>query len=122
MLPVYKGRVLYRGSRTPAPGLLVEIVTAKDDGQPTDEVLGSTRADAAGRFVVALDKPTDDRITLVVSAISASAESGGDRRQEGYQIRTVRRRLTFVPNPSTTKSNTVLIEPKARDSFQRGDQ
>ena len=106
----YTGRVLYRGTRTPVPGVLVEIVEAKDDGRPTDEVLGSTRAEADGRFTVVLDKPTDARVTLAVSAVRTSADSGGDRRQEGYQIRTVRVPLGFLPFPSATRPNTVLVD------------
>ena len=106
----YTGRVLYRGSKASAPGVLVEIVEAKDDGRPTDEVLGSARADEAGRFTVTLDKPTDERVTLTVSAVRTSAASGGDRRQEGYEIRTVRVPLGYLPFPSATKPNTVLID------------
>ena len=106
----YTGRVLYRGSKASAPGVLVEIVEAKDDGRPTTEVLGSARADEAGRFTVTLDKPTDARVTLTVSAVRTSADSGGDRRQEGYQIRTVRVPLGFLAFPSATRPNTVLID------------
>ena len=106
----YTGRVLYRGTRTPVPGVLVEIVEAKDDGRPTDEVLGSTRAEPDGRFTVVLDKPTDEKVTLAVSAVRTSADSGGDRRQEGYQIKTVRVPLGFLPFPSANKPNTVLID------------
>ena len=106
----YTGRVLYRGSKKSAPGVLVEIVEAKDDGRPTDQVLGSARADEAGRFTVVLDKPTDEKLALTVSAVRTSADSGGDRRQEGYQIRTVRVPLGYLAFPSATKPNTVLIE------------
>ena len=106
----YTGRVLYRGTKTPVAGVLVEVVEAKDDGRPTDEVLGSSRAEPDGRFTVVLEKPTDEKVTLAVSAVRTSADSGGDRRQEGYQIRTVRVPLGFLPFPSATKPNTVLID------------
>ena len=109
----YTGRVLYRGGKTPVPGVRVEIVEAEDDGRPTDEVLGSTRADEQGRFTVTLDKPTDARVTLTVSAVRTSAESGGDRRREGYEIKALRVRLGFLPFPSAAKPNTVLIDRRA---------
>ena len=57
-----------------------------------------------------LDKPADGRVTLTVSAVRTSADSGGDRRQEGYQIRTVRVPLGFLAFPSATRPNTVLID------------
>ena len=117
----YAGRVLYRGTKASAPGVLVEIVEAKDDGRPTDAVLGSARADEAGRFTVTLEKPTDARVTLTVSAVRTSADSGGDRRQEGYQIRTVRVPLGFLPFPSATKPNTVLIERRKAGTLPNGD-
>ncbi len=108
--PQCTGRVLYRSNRSPVPGVLVEIVEAENDGRPTDEVLGSTHADAEGRFTVELTKATDEPVTLVVSAVRESAASGGDRRGEGYEIKTHRTLLGFLPHPSLTKANTVLIE------------
>ena len=108
--PRYKGQVLYRANKSPVPGVLVEIVEAEDDGKPTDEVLGSTHADAEGHFTVELAKATDGPVTLVVSAVRESAASGGDRRGEGYEIKTHRTLLGFLPHPSATKPNTVLIE------------
>ena len=108
--PHYRGQVLYRATRTPAPGLLVELVEAEDDGKPTDEVLGSTRADAEGRFTVALTETTNKPVTLVVSAVRTSADSSGDRSTEGYDIKTHRTRLGFLPFPSLTKSNAIYIE------------
>ncbi len=108
--PRYTGRVLYRATRGPVPGVLVEIVEADGDGRPTDEVLGSTHADAQGRFVVLETNVTDAPVALVVSAVRESADSGGDRRGEGYEIRTHRTLLGFLPHPSLTKPNTILIE------------
>ena len=93
--------------------MLVEVVEAKDDGRPTDEVLGSSRAEPDGRFTVVLEKPTDEKVTLTVSAVRTSAESGGDRRREGYEIKALRVRLGFLPFPSAAKPNTVLIDRRA---------
>ena len=107
---VYKGRVLYRANKGPVPGVLVEIVRAEDDGKPTDEVLGSAHADAEGRFAVALEKPGRGPVALVVSAVRESAASGGDRRGAGYEVQTHRIQLGYLPNPSPTKGNTILIE------------
>ena len=109
-VPHYGGRVLYRGTKTPVAGVLVEVVEAEDNGEPTDEVLGSTRADADGRFVVTPTQPTDKPVALVVSAVRTSAHSGGDRSEEGYDIKTHQTRLAFLAHPSPTKPNTVLVE------------
>lgn len=106
----YTGRVLYRANKAPVAGVLVEAVEAEDNGEPTDEVLGSTRADADGRFTVALAAPTNKNVTLVVSAVRASAESGGDHRQEGFDIKTHRTQLGFLPRPSPTRPNTIFVE------------
>ncbi len=106
----YTGRVVYRGSKAAAPGVLVEVVEAKDDGRPTDEVLGSARAEADGRFTVTLVNPTNEKLALVVSAVRTSADSGGDRRGEGYEIKSHRTVLGFLPFPSATKPNTIFIE------------
>ncbi len=106
----YSGRVLYRGTKTPVPGVLVEIVEAKADGRPTDEVLGSGRAEADGRFTVTLANPTNEKLALVVSAVRESADSGGDRRGEGYEVKSHRTVLGCLPFPSATKPNTLYIE------------
>ena len=106
----YTGRVLYRANKAPVAGVLVEVVEAEDSGEPTDEVLGSTRADADGHFVVALTQPTDKPVTLVVSAVRTFADSSGDRRSEGYDIKTHQTRLGYLPHPSPTKPNTIFIE------------
>ena len=109
-VPRYTGCVLYRSNHGPVPGVLVELVEAEDDGKPTDEVLGSTHADAEGRFTVELAKATDGPVTLVVSAVGESGASGGDRRGVGSVVETRGRLLGFLPHPSATKPNTILIE------------
>ena len=85
-------------------------VAAKDSGEPTDKVLGSTRADADGHFIVVQTEATDRPIALVASAVRESADSSGDRRQEGYDIKSHLTRLGVLFNPSPTKPNTVLVE------------
>lgn len=116
----YRGRVLYRANKAPVPGVLVELVEAEDDGRPTDEVLGQARADAAGRFTVTTDRPSrESRVALVVSAVRETAESGGDRRGEGYEIRSHRTTLGYLPDPSAAKPNTILIE---RRRIGRGEE
>ncbi len=106
----YKGQVLYRANKSPVAGVLVEVVEAEDDGKPTDEVLGSAHADAEGRFMVELSRGTDKPVTLAVSAVRELADSSGDRRSEGYAIKTHRTLLGFLAHPSPTKPNTILIE------------
>jgi hypothetical protein len=106
----YSGRVFYRGTKAVVPGVLVEVVEAEDDGKPTDEVLGSTRADAEGRFTVVMEKSTNGPVALVVSAVRESASSGGDRRSGGYKIKTKQIPLGFLSNPSATKPNTIFVE------------
>ena len=107
----YTGRVLFRGTRSAAVGVLVEAVEAEDDGQPTDEVLGSARAEAGGRFSVVLTRGTKEPVALVVAAVQVSAETGGDRRREGYDLKTHRTLLGYLPNPNAAKPNTLLINP-----------
>ncbi len=107
----FHGRVLYRGTKTPAVGVLVEIVEAEDDGKPKDDdALASVRADAEGRFSVVLAQSTDEPVSLVASAVRISAKSGGDRRSEGYDLKTHRTMLGFLPHPSAAKPNTLFIE------------
>ena len=122
-LPRYKGQVLYRANKSAVAGVLVEVVEADNDGKPSDDVLGSTHADAEGRFTVELTQGTDKPVTLVVSAVRESADSSGDRRSEGYKIRTQRTVLGYLPHPSLTKSNTVLIERRqlGRGSHESDD-
>ncbi len=106
----YTGRVLYRANKAPVAGVLVEIVEAEDNGEPTDDVLGSSRADADGRFVVALAEPTNKPVTLVVSAVRTTAETGGDKSESGIEVKAHRTRLGFLPHPSMTKPNTIFVD------------
>ncbi len=106
----YTGRVAYRSNKTNAGSLQVELVEAKDSGEPTDKVLGSTRADAEGHFIVMQTEATDRPVALVASAVRESADSNGDRRQEGYDIKSHLTRLGVLLNPSPTRPNTVLVE------------
>ena len=106
----YTGRVLYRANKAPVAGVLVEVVEAEDNGEPTDDVLGSARADADGRFTVALAEPTNKPVTLVVSAVRTTAETGGDKSESGIEVKAHRTRLGFLPHPSATKPNTLFID------------
>lgn len=106
----YTGRVVYRSNKAPAGSLLIEVVEVKDSGEPTDEVLGSIRADADGHFTVVQTESTDKPVALVASAVRESANSGGDRREEGFDIKSHMTRLGVLLNPSPVKSNTVLVE------------
>ena len=117
----YTGRVLYRSNKKAVAGVLIELVGAEDDGQPTDEVLGSARADSDGRFAIVLLEPTAKNVALVVSAVADSADTSGDRREEGYEIKTHRIQLGFLPHPSATKSNALLIDQR-RPSGHRSDE
>ena len=106
----YRGQVLYRANKAPVAGVLVELVEAEDDGKPTDEVLGSTRADAEGHFTVTPTETTNKPVALVVSAVRLSADSSGDRSSEGYDIKSHQTKLGFLPFPSATKANAIYIE------------
>ena len=106
----YTGRVVYRATRANAGSLQIELVEAKDSGEPTDKILGSTRADAEGHFIVVQTEETDRPVALVASAVRESADSSGDRRQEGYDIKSHMVRLGVLFNPSPAKSNTVLVD------------
>ncbi len=73
-----RGRVLYRATMAPVPGVLVEVVEAEDDGKPTDEVLGSAHADAEGRFTVEL--PEGHRQTRHPGRFGRARVGGQQRR------------------------------------------
>ena len=106
----YTGRVVYRASKANAGSLQVDLVEAKDSGEPTDNVLGSTRADADGHFIVVQTETTNRPVALVASAVRESADSSGDRRAEGYEIKSHLTRLGVLFRPSATKANTVFVE------------
>ena len=106
----YTGRVVYRGSKASAGSLQIEVVEAKASGEPTDKILGSTRADAEGHFVVVQTETTDRPVALVASAVRESADSSGDRRAEGYDIKSHLIRLGVLFNPSPARANLVLVD------------
>lgn len=106
----YTGRVLYRANKAPVAGVLVEVVEAEDNGEPSDDVLGSARADADGRFSIVLAERTNEPVTLVVSAVRTTAETGGDKSESGIEVKAHRTRLGFLPHPSATKPNTLFID------------
>ena len=106
----YTGRVVYRSTKASAGSLLIELVEAKDSGEPTDEILGSTRADADGHFQLVQKETTDKPMALVASAVRESANSSGDRREEGFDIKSHMTRLGVLLNPSPVKPNTVFVE------------
>ena len=106
----YAGRVAYRSNKANAGSLQVEVVEAKASGEPTDKILGSTRADAEGHFVVVQTEATDRPVALVASAVRESADSSGDRRAEGYDIKSHLIRLGVLFNPSPVKANVVLVD------------
>ncbi len=108
--PAYSGRVVYRTTKGAASGVTVELVEAKDNGEPTDRVLGTTRADAAGHFKVAPTQVNAARVALVAAAAEVSADTGGDRREEGYQVKTRLIPLGSLPFPDPAKPNTILID------------
>lgn len=110
----YSGRVVYRTSGSAAPGITVQLVEARNNGEPTDRVLGTTRADAAGHFKVAPTQANAARVALVAAAAEVSADTGGDRREEGYQIKTRYIPLGSLPSPDPAKPNTILIDRRAR--------
>ena len=120
----FTGRVLYRGTKLAAPGVAVEIVEAEDDGKPKDgedDVLATVRADAQGRFTVVLPKTTDAPVALAASAVRVSAESGGDRRREGYEIKSRRTVLGFLAHPTPAKPNILFIERRKPGRPANGD-
>ena len=109
----YTGRVVYRSNKANAGSLQVELVEAEESGEPTDRVLGSTRADADGHFFVVQTEATDKPVALIAFAVRESADSGGDRRAEGYDIQSHLIRLGFLLNPSPAKPNIVLVEHRS---------
>lgn len=116
----YSGRVVYRGTKTAVPGVLIEAVEAENDGKPSDDALGRARADSQGRFTIVLTKSTDERITLVAFAVRTSAETGGDRRRKDFEIKSRRVQLGYLPDPSLAKPNVIAIEHR-RPKHASGD-
>ena len=110
----------YRGNPPPGARGLGGGGGAAGDGRPTGEVLGHARTDAQGRFVVDVMKAADEPVSLAVSAVRESADSEGDRRSEGYEIKSRRTLLGYLPHPNLSKPNTILIERRRLGGGERG--
>ena len=65
--------------------------------------------------------PRDQKVALVAAAVEESAQTGGDRRAEGYQIKKHETVLGSLPFPSATASNTLLVEPRQTRPATSGD-
>ena len=108
----YSGRVLYRETNAPVADITVQVAGAREDGSLTDDVFGTAHSDARGHFTVTSTAPSNRRVALEAVAVEETADSGGDRRGEGYEIKksvTVLGTLAF-PNPAAP--NTLLVEPR----------
>ena len=108
----YSGRALYRSTKTPVADITIQVAGARDDGSPTDDVFGTTRTDTRGHFTVTSTAPRDQKVVLVAAAVEESAETSGDRRAEGYEIKKHETVLGSLPFPSATAANTLLVEPR----------
>ncbi len=108
----YTGRVLYRGSNAPVANITVRVAGARDDGSLTDDVFGMAHSDARGHFTVTSTAPRDRRVALVAAAVEETAETGGDRRQEGYEIKKHETVLGSLVSPNPAAPNTLLIESR----------
>lgn len=106
----YSGRALYRSTKAPASGITIEVSGTNADGSPTDDVFGETHTDTQGHFTVTSTAPRDQRVVLVAAAVKQVAATGGDRRDEGYEVKTLETVLGTLPNPSAA-SNTLLVNP-----------
>ena len=112
----FAGRVLFRGVKTTAPGVTVELVEAEDNGEPKDETLAATRADAEERFTVALPHPTRESLTLFVCALRTTAATGGDGGRMAAKLKPsascrVFCRIPAQPNSTRGASNTARSRP-----------
>ena len=108
----YNGRALYRGTKAPVTDLTIQVAGARDDGSPTDDVFGTAHTDTRGHFTVTSTAPRDQKVVLVIVAVEEFAETSGDRRAEGYEIKKHETVLGSLPFPSATASNTILVEPR----------
>ncbi len=108
----YRGRTLFRGTKAPVPDITVQVAGANDDGSPTDDVFGTAQTDTGGHFTVTSTAPAGRPVVLVAAAVAESAETGGDRRGEGYEIKKHETVLGTLSNPSPTAANTLLVNPK----------
>ena len=108
----YTGRVLYRGTNAPVADIMVQVAGAQDDGSPTDDVFGTAHSDTRGRFTVTSTARPGQRVVLVAAAVQETAETGGDRRGEGYEIKKRATVLGSLASPNPAGPNTLLVEPR----------
>lgn len=108
----YGGRVLYRGTNAAVADVTVQVAGARDDGSLTDDVYGTARTDARGRFTVTSTAQPGQKVALVAAAVEETAETGGDRRAEGYEIKKRETSLGSLVSPNPAGPNTLLVEPR----------
>ena len=108
----YSGRAIYRSTKAPVPDITIQVAGARDDGSPTDDVFGEAHTDTRGHFTVSSTAPTDQRVVLVAAAVKEVAETGGDRRGEGYEVKKHETVLGTLPSPNAKAANTLLVEPR----------
>ena len=51
-------------------------------------------------------------MVLVAAAVEETAETGGDRRAEGYNVKKHETVLGTLPFPSARAANTLLVNPR----------
>ena len=108
----YSGRALYRSTKAPVPDITIQVAGARDDGSPTDDVFGEAHTDTRGHFTVTSTASPGQRVVLVAAAVEQVADTGGDRRAEGYEVKKHETVLGTLPFPSAKAANTLLVEPR----------
>ena len=108
----YSGRAVYRSTKAPVADITIQVAGAKDDGTPTDDVFGEAHTDTRGHFTVTSTASPGQRVVLVAAAVEEVAETGGDRRAEGYDVKKHETVLGTLPFPNAKAANTLLVEPR----------
>jgi len=104
-LPVYRGRVLDVNTNKPMAGVFVEAQLQKEALETGKRMVGRTKTDSEGRFVLSLEVNRSD-ITLVVSpkgSVSKMIALGGQQ----YMINDVEHPLVNYMHPSTKRENII---------------
>ena len=92
--------------------ITIQVAGAREDGSPTDDVFGTAHTDTHGHFTVTSTAPGGQKVVLVAAAVKEVADTGGDRRAEGYEVKKHETVLGTLPFPSATSSNMLVVEPR----------
>ncbi len=104
-LPVYRGRILDNNTTRPMPGLIVEAQLQKEALPTGQRMVGRTKTDSTGRFVLQLSVARRD-IALIASkkgSTSKVIDFGG----QTSMMTDIKDPVAIETNPSERKENII---------------